>query len=247
MERTKMIPKTIHYCWFGGGRMQPLHRECLDSWQRLLPGYRLRRWDESNAPLDAAPFVRDAFRQRRWAFVADYVRIAVLLEHGGIYMDTDMLLLKSLDDFLHHRAFAGFEDERNVNFALVGAESGHPFLKRCRDRYDNMSFDARNPPLIPHVVSDLLRSSGMKNAAVQEICGLTLYPPEYFYPWPFEVRSEKPDFREFSQPESRAVHLWNHSWKPKDGVVRRLLRALVPRRAVDFLHSLKNRSTKRIP
>lgn len=240
MKPVERIPRVIHYCWFGGRPFGNLHEKCFESWKRHLPGYRFRRWDESNAPLDAAPFVRDAFRRRRWAFVADYVRISVLLQHGGIYMDTDMLLLKPLDGFLHHRAFAGFEDERNVNFALAGAEPEHPFLRECLECYDNMDFNAGPPPLIPHVVSDRLRRHGMTGTGT--VRDVTLYPCEYFYPWPFDRRLERPDFQEFLRPESHAVHLWNHSWRPETGMVKRILRSILPRKIVDRLRSIKHHS-----
>jgi mannosyltransferase OCH1-like enzyme len=131
-------------------------------------------------------------------------------------MDTDMLVLKPLDRFLEHRAFAGFEDKEMVNFALWGSEAGHPFLRRFLDRYDSLSFDRDNLAkiTIPQNTTQVLRQQGLVDYGHQQIDGVDLYSTEYFYPWPFLFHQDRPDYREFVTPETVAVHLWNHSWNP---------------------------------
>ena len=91
------IPKIIHYCWFGGGPIGEADRKCIESWQKFCPDYRIMRWDETNFDLDCSPYVRQAYDAGRYAFVSDYVRLAVLYRYGGIYLDTDVELVKPLD------------------------------------------------------------------------------------------------------------------------------------------------------
>ena len=137
-----MIPKTIHYCWFGGNPLPPLAEKCLASWKKCCPDYEIVRWDESNYDLEAAPlYIRQACELKKWAFVTDYVRLDVVYRHGGIYMDTDVQLLKSLDPLLVNRAYFGFEDGKYVNTGLgFGAEAQHPILKDMMDDYKEISF-----------------------------------------------------------------------------------------------------------
>ena len=234
-----MIPRTIHYCWYGGKPMAPMLQECLESWKRHLPDYQTVCWDETNSPLEACPFVREAFRLKKWAFVSDYVRIHALHECGGVYLDTDMLVLKPLDPLLSHRAFAGFQDQREVNMAIFGAEHHHPFVTACLRWYQSAAFDPQKPPIIPEVISMLFRNHGLTTNARQSVCDVDLYPSEYFYPWPFVGYKDNPEFRSYIKPESFAVHLWNHSWQaplPLKTRVVRFVKPFVPAFAKRFLH-----------
>lgn len=215
-DRKLLIPKVIHYCWFGGNPMSELHLECMESWRKNLVGYEFVRWDESNSPLSITPFVKKAYEEKMWAFVTDYVRVYVLLKEGGIYLDTDMLLLRSLDSFLSHRAFAGFESVDNVNLAICGAEPQHPFFRSCLDWYNSHKFNPYHPPIITKkVVSKILKKNGLTKYGRQQIFDIDLYPTEYFYPWPWRLRIEQPDYLKFTKPETHAIHLWNHGWQRK--------------------------------
>lgn len=221
VDKIFCIPKVIHYCWFGGGLMSRLCLDCMESWREFLPDYKIIRWDETNSPLDATSFVARAYEEKMWAFVADYVRVHVLLQEGGIYLDTDMMLVKSLDPFLHHRAFAGFENQDNVNLAIFGAERNHPFLRACLDWYNSHKFNPYHPPIITKkVVKEILHDKGLKNYGRQQIFDIDLYPAEYFYPWSWQMRIEQPDYRQFIKPETYAVHLWNHGWKRKERILK---------------------------
>lgn len=104
-----MIPKIIHYCWFGGKEMPELAQKCIASWKQYLPDYELRLWNEETFDLDMYPYAREAYNNRKFAFVTDVVRLWALNEFGGIYMDTDVEVLKPLDDLLHLPAFTGYE------------------------------------------------------------------------------------------------------------------------------------------
>ena len=125
-----MLPKVIHYCWFGGGEKTELIQKCIASWRKYCPDYQIIEWNEANYDVNKHSFMRDAWRAKKWAFVSDYARIDILYQHGGIYLDTDVELIKSLDPFLEYRFFAGFESESHVAFGLgFGSEAAHPVLK----------------------------------------------------------------------------------------------------------------------
>ena len=109
-----MIPKKIHYCWFGGNPLPEDAQKYLESWKKFCPDYEIIRWDEKNFDINQLPYVQEAFKAKKWAFITDYVRLYALYNYGGIYMDTDVEVLKSLDSFLELKAFSGFENEENI-------------------------------------------------------------------------------------------------------------------------------------
>ena len=236
------IPKIIHYIWLGNNEHTALQKKCIASWHKYASGFKIVRWDESNCNIEESNYAMQAYQFGKWAFVADYVRIHALLHEGGIYMDTDMLLLKSLDEFMDYRAFAGFQDHEFVNFAICGAIPQHPFMQQCLDWYDTSPFDPQQPPIIPRVVTSVFRQNGMISNCRQNVCGVELLTPEYFYPWPFDKRFLHPDYREFITKNSYAVHLWNYSWKSPltfQTRLKRLLRPLVPGKVRKFLQELR--------
>ena len=180
-----MIPKTIHYCWFGPERMTPLMRRCVDSWRRHRPEYAFRLWNETNTPLDA-PYFRQAIAKRRWAKIANITRLDALHAEGGIYLDTDVELLRPLDPLLAHDCFLGFQKaddlDQWVNNAVMGARAGHPFLRRCRERI-LQEFDRHGTfPNFARVAANLLREMGLTRYGFQDVEGLTHHPVDAFSP-----------------------------------------------------------------
>lgn len=137
-----MIPKKIHYCWFGGNPKPKLAKKCFRSWKKYCPGYEIIEWNEDNYDLSAAPlYVRQAYEAKKWAFVTDYVRLQVVYDQGGIYLDTDVELRKPLDPLLENRAYYGFEDGANVNTGVgFGSEQGHPLLQEIMEDYREIPF-----------------------------------------------------------------------------------------------------------
>ena len=133
-----MIPKTIHYCWFGGNPYPPLVEQCIDSWKGQLPDYQIKRWDESNSPIDNCRFAKHAFKIKRWAFVADYVRLYALYHEGGIYLDTDMFVLKSFDPLLQHDCFLGLEIPERASCGIIGAVQHHRFIGEILQQYESL-------------------------------------------------------------------------------------------------------------
>ena len=137
-----MIPRVIHYCWFGGNPLPKLAEKCIKSWKKYCPDYRIVEWNESNFDIAAAPlYVRQAYEAKKWAFVSDYARLSILYENGGIYFDTDVELVKSPEALLAYSADFGFEDEVHVNTGLgFGAEQGCPILADMLADYQNIPF-----------------------------------------------------------------------------------------------------------
>ena len=135
-----LIPKIIHYCWFGKGDMPKLETECIRSWKKHLPDYEFVLWNEERFDVTKHPYVKEAYEAKKYAFVTDYVRLYALYNYGGIYMDTDVEALKPLDPFLVHKAFIGCESDVLLGTGTIGAESGHPWIKDLLAEYENKRF-----------------------------------------------------------------------------------------------------------
>ncbi|WP_316632866.1 glycosyltransferase [uncultured Flavobacterium sp.] len=198
-----MIPKKLHYCWFGDNPKSKVFEDCLVSWKLHCPDFEIVEWNETNSRKYSNAFYRNALRKKRYAFVADYIRTKVLYEQGGIYLDTDMLLLKPIDALLRCFFFTGEEVKNRVAFGLYGAIPNHRFLKKMLEFYNTNEFNVFSPPVITHVFSSIIN----KQSIVE---GEVIFDVFYFYPLPYEKRME--DYTSFIQAETYAVHLWDHSW-----------------------------------
>lgn len=174
------IPKKIHYVWVGGNDKPKDIKKCMRTWQKHLQGYEIIEWNEKNFDIDSHPFVKAAYQAKKWAYVSDYIRAYVIYNEGGIYLDTDVILLDNFDDFLNHKAFVGFENYDHPFTAVFGAEKHHPLLKKMLDYYDNLDtykFDFKNNNTIS--VSDILINDFgcIPNNTKQELKdGIIVYP-----------------------------------------------------------------------
>lgn len=135
-----MIPKIIHYCWFGGNPLPESAKKCIASWRKLLPDYEIKEWNESNFDYNSLKFTRQAYKLKKYAFVSDVARINALVQDGGIYIDTDVELIKPLDSFLNCCNFIGLETEFKVSTAVIGAEPGSELFKSFLKTYANKTF-----------------------------------------------------------------------------------------------------------
>lgn len=135
-----MIPKIIHYCWFGGNEFDNLIKKCIKSWKRYCPEYEIKEWNEDNFSIEENIYLKEAYQMKKWAFVSDYVRLKVLYEYGGIYMDTDVEVLKPLDELLYYNAFSGFESKNKIPTATMGARKRNPWIKELLNYYENRRF-----------------------------------------------------------------------------------------------------------
>lgn len=187
-----LIPKKVHYCWFGGKRLNKLGIKCLKSWKKYFPDYEIIEWNESNFDLNCCEYVKQAAKEKKWAFVSDYVRFKVLYEQGGIYFDTDVEVVKSFDDILSHGAYMGCENYTLENMCVntglgVAGAPGIEFFKEVLDSYETSSFynddGTLNLYTVVQRVTDLLKKYGLRDSLdVQEVSGITIYPAEYFSP-----------------------------------------------------------------
>ena len=184
------IPKIIHYCWFGRGQKPELAEKCIASWKENCPDYIIKEWNEDNFDLDSNLYVRQAYDSRKFAFVTDFVRLFALYHEGGIYMDTDVEVLKPLDVFLTHRAFSSFENNNKIPTGLMAAEAGNPWIKDLLDEYTDLSFlDADGSmdltPNVERITNLTLRKYGLNPvSSYQDLAGgiVTMYPHDYFCP-----------------------------------------------------------------
>ncbi|MDC8757609.1 glycosyltransferase family 32 protein [Janthinobacterium fluminis] len=216
-----MIPKVIHYCWFGKGEMSPLHLRCIESWKRYCPDYELRLWNEENADIDN-PYCRAAIKQRKWAFVSDWVRFDVLAKHGGVYLDTDMELITSIDSVLEHAGcVSARESQRVIGAAFIACHAGDPVMEQAR----------------AIILDDLSRrslfvSSPLILAQALKLCGpglIHLLDQKCFYPFnPFDQdQPNNPRQLMYADvtPATLGIHHYSVSWGDKffKRAVQRLL------------------------
>lgn len=200
------IPKTIHYCWFGGSALSELGQRCIQTWRDLMPDYALEAWDESRLDM-TIPYVSIAYRMRKFAFVADYVRLRALYDHGGIYFDTDIEAIKRFDDLLDNQLFFGLQAPNSIGVGVMGAVKGHPFLKLILDKLDEEARSGRPSfhPL-PDLVSELAQSKSADPGVV--------FPEEYFYPYnPYSpVPLQQKPLQSNMSERTFCIHHWEGTW-----------------------------------
>ena len=195
-----MIPKIIHYCWFGGNPEPEDLRRYIASWRKHCPDYEIKRWDETNYDISRCQYMADAYKEKKWAFVSDYARLDIIYNEGGIYLDTDVEVVKAFDDLLHEKMFCGFESrdpiglkkgnpvEYSVNLGLgYGAEKGHPYIKEMMDLYQTLHFynadGSMNLVACPRYQTNVLVRHGLiANNKTQRLAECVAYSPEYLCP-----------------------------------------------------------------
>lgn len=187
-----VIPKKIHYCWFGGKEMPIEYQNYIESWKKYCPDYEIIRWDESNYDTHKNRYVREAYEQKKWAFVSDYARIDILYHEGGIYFDTDVEVIASFDEFLVWELFCGFEQGNYIAWGLgVGAIQGHPILKDILEVYENMPFiledGSLNMKTCPVIQSEVMEKYGFERSGEFQLKdNVAVFPMEFFAPTDFE-------------------------------------------------------------
>ena len=215
-----MIPKIIHYCWFGRNPIPEKDKRCIESWGNFCPDFEVVRWDENNYDVNKILYTEQAYQKKRWAFVTDYARLDVIFQYGGIYLDTDVELLRSLEPLLKHHAFAGLEFADGVQYSIAtglgfGAEPHSPIIRDMRDIYRNMQFlnqdGTENTLTTPAWVTAMLKKRGfVQENRMQEVDGLTVYPTEYFSPKEYQTG------RVHITPNTYSIHHYYGSWKTEN-------------------------------
>lgn len=177
-----MIPKKIHYCWFGKGEKSPLVKSCLSSWEKHKQDFEIIEWNEDNFDTNDNIFVREAYQQKKWAFVSDYARAKILRDHGGFYLDTDMELKAPLSDFINYKAICAFEAKYVPFSAFWGVERGHQLAIDIVDYYNSLEKLDLTP--CPKIFSEMLVDSYGIDASTDALQhgkhDLVVFPSEYF-------------------------------------------------------------------
>lgn len=209
-----MIPKVIHYCWFGQKPILKEYLKYIDSWKRYLPDYEIVRWDESNFDIHCNKFVEAAYHAKKYAFVSDFARFKILL-NGGIYFDTDVEVIRCLDEIIENGPFMGEQIKGRVAAGLgMGTEPNMEFYKKIIRLYDNLDFnfsqDTNKQVTVVQHVTDLLLEYGYnpQHDGIQKICGINIYPPQYFNPQDFYTGVIT------IKDNTYTIHHYGESWKP---------------------------------
>lgn len=155
-----MIPKKIHYIWVGGKEKSKEVQKCINSWKKKFKDFEIIEWNEKNFDINTNSYTKCAYEAKRWAFVSDYIRLHALCTMGGIYLDTDVIAVDSIDEMLNDKAFIGFENNDFISAAIMGAEKKHPFIKQLMDYYDKIEnkkdfvFDDNNSLLVTNILKN---------------------------------------------------------------------------------------------
>ena len=234
-----MIPKTIHYCWFGRGEKPKLAQKCIASWRRFCPDYEIVEWNEDNFPINQYPYAQYCLNAQKWAYLSDFVRLAVVKEHGGIYFDTDVELLKSPDELLQYEAFYGFENDENVATGLgFGAVPNHPTIVAMERQYLGLqphTDDSFSVTGCPALNTQALIPFGLKlDGSRQNIAGAEILPADYLNPY------DDPTGRLNITPNTFSVHWYSKSALSRASIVRsKLTRPFHRVFGVECFHWLK--------
>lgn len=237
------IPKIIHYVWVGKNPIPSHINDCINTWKKYCPDYQIIQWDEDNFNIDSNKFAKEAYSQKMWAFVSDYIRLAVLYKYGGIYLDTDMELIQNLDGFLQHRAFSAFESPNYISAGIIGTEKESQWIGEILEVYQNKSFiredgslDKTTTPQTITKITERLSPDMQFQDMYQELsCGLVLYPSEYFYPLDPSTSLMK------ISENTHAIHHFDGSWTSTDQQKTRDLKRTLSE-SYPYLHKI-NKTT----
>lgn len=212
-----MIPNTIHYCWVGG-KKNSLGEMCLASWKKYCPEWRIKEWNEENIPFRLFPYLEEAFRNKKFSNVSNFIRLYAIYNNGGIYLDADVELIKNLDVFLGESCFFSFEPESSlsVNDAIMGAGKCHPFIKEMIEELLLRFTGVEESDLSgPGLTTDLLLRKGLDkhqaDDATVRIGDIAIFPKQYFHPYRWDEQFTP----ECVKPDTFGVHRYAHNWEPQ--------------------------------
>lgn len=240
-----MIPKIIHYCWFGGNPLPELAIKCMESWKKYCPDYEIIEWNEKNFDLHYNDYVWEAYQAKKWAFITDVVRMYALSTYGGIYMDTDVEVIKPLDPYLKHVAFSGYENEHDIPTGIMASEKGGKWVTDNLHYYDNKHFlkDDGSYDMTTNVVTltNYMLPLGLKqNNTYQDFPGLiTFYPKDYFCPKSYF------DGKIYLTDNTVTIHHFAGSWRSEKGILKHKIMAIFGPKIMFWWNDFKSRILKK--
>lgn len=242
-----MIPKVIHYCWFGRSALPELAIKCIDSWKRFLPEYEIKEWNEDNFDVNIIPYTAEAYKAKKYAFVSDYARFWILYHYGGLYFDTDVEVIKDMDNIINNGPFMGFENKEGVitkkgdftngvNPGLgIGSFSRSPIYKEILDSYNNNHFIKADGSYNLFTIVDrttmILSRYGLSDTnSMQEVAGIFVYPWDFFCP----IRTL--DGKMCKTNNTVSIHHFAASWtSPVHRILRKIVLAIGGAKLKTFL------------
>ena len=232
-----MIPKVINFCWFGGKPLPKSVKKNIKTWERFCPDYKIVKWDETNFDINCNNFVRQAYKNKAWAFVSDYARLKIIYENGGIYLDTDVEIIRNLDPLLCNEAYVGIQRQENLCSTGVGfgAEKNNVVIGMMLSKYNDLCFDKNNLLAIscPFLNNDVIRFLGYKTSTkIINLGHVCVYPPKYFDPL-------SPGYTDdLLSPETYTIHHYDASWVHGKGKLRRIIANSLGQKNINFLKRL---------
>lgn len=251
-----MIPKIIHYCWFGGKDLPKSALDYIESWQRYFPNYEIKRWDESNFDVNIIPYTQEAYSAKKYAFVSDYARFWILYNYGGLYFDTDVEVIKNMDDIIARGPFMGCECTSQVGATATslglppglglgvnpglgcgvnpGLELYEDILKIYQSKHFTIPDDNPHCENVVTITTDLLCQKGLLDTnEIQQVAGVWIYPKEYFCPKDYVTKEM------VITNNTRTIHHYAESWVPRSTRFKNSLRRLFGDRFIAFLVKAK--------
>lgn len=226
-RENNMIPRKIHYVWVGGNPLTPLAEKCIESWKKFCPDYEIVRWDESNFDINENTYCKQAYEKKKWAFVSDYIRLKVLYEHGGVYLDTDVEVIKNIDKFLKYPAFSGFENETNVQTGVIASEKNNLWIKRNLDFYSYHSFIKKNGSLdlttnvitITNITKKMYPQIALNNTE-QHFESVSFFPKDYFCPLSYVTKELE------ITKNTHMIHHFAGSWIGRPSLFQKIIKKI---------------------
>ena len=245
-----MIPKIIHYCWFGRNPLPELAQKCIASWKNYLPDYEIKEWNEDNFDVNIIPYTAEAYQAKKYAFVSDYARFWILYKYGGIYFDTDVEVIRPIDDIVERGNFMGFEtgpklqlkedaSEASVNPGLgMGVAPGLGLIKKMLDFYEGKHFkfipDGIGQLTIVHIATEVLNQAGLKQQpGIQLVNDVWIYPTEYFCPINLKTG------RIHIEANTRTIHHYAGTWQDKHFSFKEFIKKVLPENVLLKVMALK--------
>ena len=249
MNGQNMIPKTIHYCWFGGKNLPQEMQNYIDGWRKLCPDYIIKEWNETNFDVNSCSYIREAYAARKWAFVSDYARFKVLYDEGGVYFDTDVELIKPIDSIIERGPYLGLQCSMSVAPGLgMAMVAGNDFCKNMLDMYEHCSFNdsksSRNIKTIVDYTTEYFLHRGLKDVdEIQNLDGILIYPPQFFNPC--DLGTNKITVTDQTVSIHHYAGTWVDPYSAFRGKIYAFIRRLCGKKTAEFLRIVFRRKVSK--